>query len=205
MNDQKWNVVPLIDMLLENFIQRRFQGEEILLERDIVNPILPYLTQPSEFTIDFDRGEKIRDFRDFLLKKQISDFVEINLKKLLIRFSRHSIGDMDGKIEEKKKPPVLMSSDPLPEVQSFPDFASPQDVKKTEQEIMDSPSNNVRDVSEGISLSKNDVQVFQQNPLPSQVRKSSVSKDYKDYNDYNEEELLTLPLRDVLRMLRDKE
>ena len=190
MNEQAWNVIPIFDMLLENLIQRRFQGEEISVKRDFVNPILPFLVQPTKFKIQSHQDEELEKFSKFLDSHSREDFSKITLKELLIHFARDYVKGRSRKedslslvstdISEEKLP--FRPSSPLENLVT-PEVRSQNFKIHTEKEIEPRKTkSSVEDIQE---------------PLPPPSEELS-------YPQEREVDLLSLPLRDVLRILREK-
>ncbi|MHA2275501.1 MAG: ADP-ribosylation factor-like protein [Candidatus Kariarchaeaceae archaeon] len=192
MNEQAWNVIPIFDMLLENLILKRFQGEEISVKRDFVNPILPFLIQPTKFKIKSQQDEEIEKFSKFLDSHTGTDFVKVTLKELLIKFAQ----EYSYKKTKEEEPISFMSNDTLEEKPpirpSVPSesIVTPQPIIQQSKEIEEKKSE--PEIKKPV---KEDIRV----PLPPGYNKSFTPEEDEEVD------LLSLPLRDVLRILREKE
>ncbi|MHA2051975.1 MAG: ADP-ribosylation factor-like protein [Candidatus Hodarchaeales archaeon] len=198
MNEQTWRVIPIFDMLLENFIQRRFQGEKLSVVRDLVTPILPYLTQPSKFIIKSQQNEEIEKFSVLLNTQTMPNFNEISLKELLIKFAKFYIQNNDEEEKRKEESSLLGPSDVIPVEQLPFSPSSPRDSSVTQQISIQQQELLEEDTSEEIEKKDIEVDLPQQVPTPPPDIKSSISQN-------DEVDILSLPIRDVLRILRDKE
>ncbi len=191
MNERVWNVIPIFDMLLENLIQRRFQGEEISTKRDFVDPILPFLIQPSKFKIKSRQDEEIEKFSVFLDSHTGIDFIKVTLKELLIKFAQEYI----QKKSRDEEPLTLVSNDILEEELPFRSSSPLDSIATPSVNIPQSTGHDEKKFELPITKPiEEDLRV----PLPPPYNKSSIPQE-------NEVDLLSLPLRDVLRILRDKE
>ncbi|MHA1976563.1 MAG: ADP-ribosylation factor-like protein [Candidatus Hodarchaeales archaeon] len=221
LNEQTWNVVPIFDMLLENLIQKRFQGEEISVKRDFVDPLLPVLIQPSKFKIKPQQEEDFEKFSRFLDSHARTDFRNVGLKELLIRFAQDNVQDRAREEESISLASSAILEEKLPQRPTspleriVPTQGRSRNSKEKKAEISYQPnssseniiplqasSSHSKEVYEDISLRKQEkppggrIKV----PVPPQENVNSIPLKESDESD-----LLSLPLRDVLKILRDKE
>jgi hypothetical protein len=126
------------------------------------------------------------------------NFNEISLKELLIKFAKFYIQNNDEEEKRKEESSLLGPSDVIPVEQLPFSPSSPRDSSVTQQISIQQQELLEEDTSEEIEKKDIEVDLPQQVPTPPPDIKSSISQN-------DEVDILSLPIRDVLRILRDKE